>query len=81
MNGEDPKPPQKARVREAKDHVAARLEPELVGKVDAAVVELTTAWHEANRSDALRMLIIKGLHPYKEEKTQHGPTGDPDPTT
>jgi metal-responsive CopG/Arc/MetJ family transcriptional regulator len=79
MTGDDPKQPKKKpRVRKAKDHVAVRLEQKLVQEIDAVIEDLTTDWHTANRSDALRMIIIEGLQAYRQKK---GPKGHPAPTT
>jgi hypothetical protein len=42
-------------------HVAMRLDPETVARVDALLPGLSSAWHTAKRSDALRYLILAGL--------------------
>jgi hypothetical protein len=55
-------------VRKTKEHIAVRLEPEFAAKIDAVVQELSTEWHQAKRSDALRMLLAKGLRTYEAEK-------------
>jgi hypothetical protein len=44
-----------------KQHVAVRLSPELVARLDALIPRLSTEWHEATRSDVLRALLLKGL--------------------
>jgi hypothetical protein len=41
-------------------HVAVRLKPEDVARLDAHIPRLSTAWHEARRSDVLRMAILRG---------------------
>jgi hypothetical protein len=41
--------------------VAVRLDAETVARVDALIPGLSTPWHTAKRSDALRMLILAGL--------------------
>jgi hypothetical protein len=42
-------------------HVAVRLDPETVARVDALLPGLSSPWHVAKRSDALRALILAGL--------------------
>jgi predicted DNA-binding protein len=44
-----------------KQHVAVRLPPELVARLDALIPRLSTEWREATRSDVLRALLLKGL--------------------
>jgi hypothetical protein len=83
MDDEDPKPPKKARkgrVRKARPHVAVRLEQDLVDKIDAIARELGKEWLHTKRSDALRMLLIKGVEVYEAEKAARR-KGQPDPTT
>jgi hypothetical protein len=41
--------------------VAVRLDPEQVTQVDALIPVLSTPWHPATRSDALRAVVIHGL--------------------
>jgi hypothetical protein len=41
--------------------VAFRLEERIATHVDALVDELTTPWWQATRSDALRVLLLRGL--------------------
>jgi hypothetical protein len=43
------------------NHVAVRLDADTVARVDALAPTLSTAWHTATRSDALRYLILEGL--------------------
>jgi hypothetical protein len=81
MTIEAPKRPRKPRVRKSKDHVAVRLEPELVVKIDALAKELATEWHQAKRSDALRLVIIRGLKAHEEDKAKQGSKGTLDSTT
>jgi hypothetical protein len=75
-----PKKPAKAVRSKAKQHVAVRLEPALVDKIDAIALELGKEWLDTRRSDALRMLLLKGIDAYEAEKAAKR-TGDPDPTT
>jgi len=42
-------------------HTAIRLDPETAERIDALTPSLSTPWHKATRSDALRALIIAGL--------------------
>lgn len=56
-----------------KDHVAVRLDPNTLSRVDAACVRLSTPWHTATRSDGLRALIMRGLDAYDAE-TPRAPT-------
>jgi hypothetical protein len=83
MDDERPKRPKTTKgnsARKVKEHVAVRLEPDVVAEIDAVVLDLSSGWRQANRSDALRMLLLKGLKVHKAEKaaTQKG---DPGPTT
>ena len=42
-------------------HVAFRLDDDTIARVDALTPSLSTPWHEAKRSDALRALVIEAL--------------------
>jgi hypothetical protein len=42
-------------------HVAVRLDVDTLARVDAIVPGLSSAWHRATRSDAVRLLIVEGL--------------------
>jgi hypothetical protein len=42
-------------------HVAVRLDEATVTRVDALCPSLSTSWHQASRSDALRAIILAGL--------------------
>ena len=50
-----------------KDHVAVRLDPETLTRVDSIRALLDTEWRNATRSDVLRMLILNGLEPFEKE--------------
>jgi hypothetical protein len=50
-----------------KDHVAVRLDNPTLERVDALKDVLSTAWHEATRSDILRALILTGLEHLEQE--------------
>jgi hypothetical protein len=50
-----------------KDHVAVRLDNATLARVDALKDVLSTAWHEATRSDILRALILTGLEHMEQE--------------
>jgi hypothetical protein len=40
---------------------AVRLSAATMARVDALIPGLSSAWHKANRSDALRFVILAGL--------------------
>jgi hypothetical protein len=42
-------------------HVAVRLKPAELARLDAQARRLSTSWRDATRSDALRAAILKGL--------------------
>ena len=42
-------------------HVAVRIDDETLSRVDALLPELSSPWHQAKRSDALRALILEAL--------------------
>ena len=50
-----------------KDHVAVRLDNVTLERVDALKDVLSTAWHEATRSDILRALILTGLEQLEQQ--------------
>lgn len=50
-----------------KDHVAVRLDPDTVMRVDALQPFLATQWREATRSDVLRLLLLDGLRHYEKK--------------
>lgn len=54
----------------AKDHVAVRLDPSTLKRLDSLREVLTTDWHEATQSDVLRAVILSGLTTL--EKDNHG---------
>jgi hypothetical protein len=54
----------------AKDHVAVRLDPPTLERLDVLREVLSTEWHEATQSDALRAVILSGLKVLEKE---HGP--------
>ena len=66
-----------------KDHVAVRLDNPTLERVDALKDVLSTAWHEATRSDILRALILTGLEHLEQEhrgalaKPKKGAGGEP----
>ena len=45
----------------AKDHVAVRLDPPTLERLDILREVLSTDWHEATQSDVLRAVIFSGL--------------------
>ena len=54
----------------AKDHVAVRLDPPTLERLDILREVLSTDWHEATQSDVLRAVILTGLKLLEKE---HGP--------
>jgi hypothetical protein len=58
-------------------HVAVRLDTETVARVDALVPGLSSAWHRAKRSDALRYLILEGLAAVEGKRAPSPPARKP----
>lgn len=54
----------------AKDHVAVRLDPPTLERLDLLREVLSTDWHEATQSDVLRAVILSGL---KLMEKEHAP--------
>ncbi len=51
----------------AKDHVAVRLDPPTLERLDSLREVLSTDWHEATQSDVLRAVILSGLKLLEKE--------------
>jgi hypothetical protein len=51
----------------AKDHVAVRLDPPTLERLDILREVLSTDWHEATQSDVLRAVILSGLKMLERE--------------
>jgi hypothetical protein len=51
----------------AKDHVAVRLDPSTLKNLEKLRASLSTEWHQATQSDALRAVILRGLASYGHE--------------
>jgi hypothetical protein len=51
----------------AKDHVAVRLDPPTLERLDLLREVLSTDWHEATQSDVLRAVILSGLKLLEKE--------------
>ena len=51
----------------AKDHVAVRLDPPTLERLDILREVLSTEWHEATQSDVLRAVILNGLKSLEKE--------------
>ncbi len=51
----------------AKDHVAVRLDPPTLERLDVLREVLSTEWHEATQSDVLRAVILSGLKLLEKE--------------
>jgi hypothetical protein len=47
--------------RSSARHVAVRLDPEVIDRIDALLADVSSAWIAANRSDVLRKVILSGL--------------------
>jgi hypothetical protein len=60
------------------DHLAVRLKPDEIDRIKAVQGELSTEWHPATISDALRALILAGLAVY-EAKRKARDTPPPNP--
>ncbi len=45
----------------AKEYRAVRIGEDVQERLDALVPKLSTAWHEATRSDVLRAVLMRGL--------------------
>jgi metal-responsive CopG/Arc/MetJ family transcriptional regulator len=61
-------PPSTART--SPHHVAVRLDAELLARIDALVPGLSSQWHGATRSDALRHAIVEGLRAIDARKSR-----------
>lgn len=42
-------------------HIAVRVSPDVVKRLDAMIPSLSTSWRKATRSDAVRAAIVAGL--------------------
>ena len=51
----------------AKDHVAVRLDPPTLERLEILREVLSTDWHEATQSDVLRAVILSGLKLLEKE--------------
>jgi hypothetical protein len=51
----------------AKDHVAVRLDPPTLERLELLRDVLSTEWHEATQSDVLRAVILSGLKLLEKE--------------
>jgi hypothetical protein len=49
------------------DHLAVRLAPEIMARIDALLSFYSEPWHAATRSDAVRAVILAGL-PLEERR-------------
>lgn len=49
-------------------HVAVRLEPDQIARVDALLPTFTTRWRKATRSEVLRALILESLERTEAEQ-------------
>jgi hypothetical protein len=53
-------------------HIAVRVDLDTLARIDAQIPALSTPWHTAKRSDALRLLIVTGLDTI-EARRKHAP--------
>jgi hypothetical protein len=51
----------------AKDHVAVRLDPPTLERLELVREVLSTEWHQATQSDVLRAVILSGLKLLEKE--------------
>jgi hypothetical protein len=51
----------------AKDHVAVRLDPPTLERLEVVREVLSTEWHQATQSDVLRAVILSGLKLLEKE--------------
>ena len=51
---------------------AVRLEQELLDRIDALAVSLSTEWNRVSRSDAMRACILRGLPALEDEAQRVG---------
>jgi hypothetical protein len=51
----------------AKDHVAVRLDPPTLERLEILREVLSTDWHQATQSDVLRAVILNGLKMLEKE--------------
>jgi len=56
-------------------HVAVRLSPEDVAKIDALMPKLGEEWMRISRSDVLRMLLHRGIEVVEREMAEKDDTG------
>lgn len=42
-------------------HVAVRLDPAIIARIDALLPAFSFTWHQASRSEILRALILEAL--------------------
>ncbi len=48
-------------------HVAVRVDPAVVARIDALIPLLSRTWHKASRSEVLRKLIMSGLRELEQQ--------------
>ena len=56
--------------KKPREQIAVRLLPEEIERVEALRARLSTPWHEATRSDALRAVILRGLAAMENEEQE-----------
>jgi len=50
------------------EHVSVRLSEEIIARIDALRLGLSTEWLKAKRSDALRKVILSGLDALERQR-------------
>lgn len=59
--GGEARPPAPRREPLSPSHAAARLDAEVDARLVALCERMSTSWHQANRSEVLRAVILAGL--------------------
>ena len=61
----------------ADKHVAVRFDAAMLTRIDGIVGALTTPWHRATRSDAIRALVVEALPILEARHPQPAPAPKP----
>lgn len=60
----------KTREKEPMVHLGARIPESMAARLDALIPSLSTTWHDANKSDALRLVLGRGLDVIEREAAE-----------